>query len=258
MGVSNPAVQASSAAVASDPNYIASALKRARLGKGLSQRELANRAGVSAGLIGQIETCRTRPSVKTLVSIAEALGLALDVLFIQSDINEVAGESAMVSAPNNPLCAQPRSLLRNLEKNRAGRAGPPREKSQTGYSETHVVRHGCGTSIQLQGGVTWELLTPEVDHDVSFMLVTYPPGSASSADRHLLRHDDKEYFYLLEGVLEVQLAFEKTTLHAGDAMSFDSSRPHRFENRADVRAIGVWSVVRKDRAHDVGTRSKSN
>ena len=44
-----------------------------------------------------------------------------------------------------------------------------------------MARVGQREVITLEGGVTWELLTPEVDHELTFMLVTYPPGSSSSA-----------------------------------------------------------------------------
>jgi hypothetical protein len=34
-------------------------------------------------------------------------------------------------------------------------------------------------------------------------------------------------------------------LGAGDSMSFDSGRPHRFSNNGDVPASGIWYVRRK-------------
>ena len=109
-----------------------------------------------------------------------------------------------------------------------------------------MARAGQRDVITLEGGVTWELLTPEVDHELTFMLVTYPPGSSSSPSAQLLRHDDFEYFYILRGKLHVKVGFEETVLGAGDAMSFDSTRPHRFVNRSrSVTATGLWSVRNK-------------
>lgn len=236
---------------AADLGHIATVLKSARDAQGLTQRELAARAGVSAGLIGQIETGRTRPSVSTLLDIAGVLGLSLDALFRPHEIDGMealkarSGRSAQ-PAPGEVAVGDTELPLPSAVD--TGLPSPSAHLLSTGNIEEHVVRSDSRETITLEGGVQWELLTPTVDHNLSFMRVVYPPGSASSGSKHLLRHDDNEYFYLLEGVLQVQLAFEETTLYPGDAMSFDSSRPHRFENRADVQAVGVWAIARKGRS----------
>ena len=214
----------------SDPSVHASLggiLRAARLERGKTQRQVAAEAGVSAGLIGQFETGRTKPSVATLLAVARVLQLSLDELFADGEgvapgpkpVGEAAGRSA---APWSSL-------------------------------ERRVARVGQREVITLEGGVTWELLTPEIDHELTFMLVTYPPGSSSSPSSHLLRHNDFEYFYVLSGKLHVKVGFEETVLGVGDSMSFDSTRPHRFVNRSrSATATGLWSVRAKaseERSH---------
>ena len=49
-------------------------LKKLREDMGLTQAELANQAGVSPGLIGQIEQGKVQPSLKTIEKLAEVLG----------------------------------------------------------------------------------------------------------------------------------------------------------------------------------------
>ena len=56
-------------------------LKKARLRQGLSQRELAKRAGLSAGTISQIERMFLTPSVETAEKIAMVLGVRAEELF---------------------------------------------------------------------------------------------------------------------------------------------------------------------------------
>ncbi|NNU80878.1 cupin domain-containing protein [Halovulum dunhuangense] len=56
-------------------------LKALRTARGLSQRQLAARAGVTNGLISQIEQNRTSPSVATLKRILEALPITLSDFF---------------------------------------------------------------------------------------------------------------------------------------------------------------------------------
>jgi DNA-binding XRE family transcriptional regulator/mannose-6-phosphate isomerase-like protein (cupin superfamily) len=185
----------------------------------MTQRQVAAEAGVSAGLIGQFETGRTKPSVATLLAVARVLRLSLDELFADAD-------------PKAP----------------ADKAVSPPARGSGAWSslEGRVAREGHREVVTLEGGVTWELLTPEVDHDLTFMLVTYPPGSSSSTSSQLLRHDDFEYFYILSGQLVVKVGFEETVLGVGDSMSFDSSRPHRFVNDSDTAtATGLWCVRTK-------------
>ena len=204
-----------------DPSLHASLggiLRAARLDSGKTQRQVAAEAGVSAGLIGQFETGRTKPSVATLLAVARVLQLSLDELFAEGDPN------AAIAAP--------------AELKTTSSAWSP--------LEARVARVGQREVITLEGGVTWELLTPEIDHDLTFMLVTYPPGSSSSTSSQLLRHDDFEYFYITSGELHVKVGFEETVLAVGDSMSFDSTRPHRFVNRSGAAtATGLWCVRNK-------------
>jgi transcriptional regulator with XRE-family HTH domain len=227
-----------------DLRHIATVMKASREARGLTQRELAALAGVSPGLVGQIETSRTRPSVSTLLKISRVLGLSLDALFqpTESDgLTSTAGgfTDKLLTPAQKQVVPTERFGFKESDSRSS-------YLSSTEHIDDHVVRSNARETITLEGGVQWELLTPGVDHNLSFMIVTYPPGTTSSTSRQLLRHDDDEYFCILEGVLQVRLAFEETTLYPGDAMSFDSSRPHRFENREAVQAVGIWAVARKD------------
>ncbi|SFD09248.1 helix-turn-helix domain-containing protein [Streptomyces aidingensis] len=58
-------------------------LKQLRVRRGLSLDALAARAGVSRGMLIQMEQARTNPSVGTVVKVADALGISLTTLFEQ-------------------------------------------------------------------------------------------------------------------------------------------------------------------------------
>src|SRR5438045_4905318 len=60
-------------------------IRRERQRQGLSLRELARRVGVSASMLSQVETDRTRPSVSTIYAIATELGISIDALLSDSD-----------------------------------------------------------------------------------------------------------------------------------------------------------------------------
>ena len=64
-----------------DLNQVGSRLLRLRQAHGMSQRELAKRAGMTNGAISMIEKNRVSPSVATLRKILEAFGLSLAVFF---------------------------------------------------------------------------------------------------------------------------------------------------------------------------------
>ncbi len=60
-------------------------LRSARERQGLSLREVARRLDISASALSQIETGKSRPSVKTLYAIVSELGLSMDQLFADAE-----------------------------------------------------------------------------------------------------------------------------------------------------------------------------
>lgn len=62
---------------------IAEAVQHLRAVKGLSQRELAERAGVGQVLIARLELDQTDPRLSTLEKLAEALGIGLVDFFTE-------------------------------------------------------------------------------------------------------------------------------------------------------------------------------
>ena len=183
-------------------------------------RALARVIGVSPSLISQIETGKSQPSVSSLYSITSALGMSLEDLFDASDSYEPAALPAPASL----------SSLRYLSTNRAKGVGP------------HVSPDDREL-LTLDSGVTWERLGQVPHHHIDFLLVTYPPGSASSVEGRLMRHSGTEYGYLISGELELNLGFDKHVLAAGDSVCFESTKPHGYRNDGEVPAVGVWFVV---------------
>lgn len=61
----------------------------------------------------------------------------------------------------------------------------------------------------------------------------------------MTRHDGMDYGYVLTGELTLTLGFRTYLLGPHDSISFDSSIPHRFDNRADVPAQALWFVQRE-------------
>ncbi len=185
-------------------------LREEREKRGVSLRSLARDVGVSASMISQIETGKAQPSVSTLYAITTALGVPVEDLFTPS-------------APRTEWSPAVGSL-------RGDRLGP-------------LVTPDQRRILELDSGVTWELLGELPHQRVDFLRVTYQPGGTSSSNGGLMRHPGSEYGHLLAGELVLTLGFEDIVLRPGDSISFDSTTPHRYRNDGDVPAVGIWFVV---------------
>ena len=205
-------------------------LRVARQRRGVSVRSLARELGVSASLISQIETGKSQPSVSTLYAMTTALGISVEDVFasvpagVASAVAGTGGETAEAAG------GLPGTVLAALGAARGQRVGP-------------VVRPGERQVLQLDSGVTWERLGQLPHPHVDFLLITYEPGGSSSSESGLMRHGGSEYGYLLSGELVLTLGSEELRLGPGDAISFDSTTPHRYRNDGLEPAIGVWFVT---------------
>ena len=200
----------------SRPDYpeIGEQLRARRHERGLSLRDLADRLGCSPSLISQIERGLANPSVSTLYAMVAELDVSLDELLF----NE-----RRASAPR-PSGADP--IQRGNERHR----------------------------IRLASGVLWERLTTVSEPGVEFLYVIYEVGGASSPADAFQRHAGHEWGYVLSGTLQVTIGFREYLLEPGDAISLDSTTPHRLANVGDVPVHAVWFVLGRD-AGDAPPRS---
>ncbi|MFF5516225.1 helix-turn-helix domain-containing protein [Streptomyces coeruleorubidus] len=195
-------------------------IRQARLERGMSLRALAREVGVSASLVSQIETGKSQPSVSTLYAITTVLGISVESLFDARVSSPMAG----VDSPGTVLPA-----LAAFAADPGRRIGP-------------LAGAGERETLELDSGVVWERLGRVPGADVDFLLVTYRPGGSSSGSGGLMRHTGTEYGYLTSGELILTLGFDEYTVRPGDAVSFESTTPHRYRNDGEVPAVGVWFV----------------
>src|SRR5689334_21835084 len=216
-------------------------IRRERQRQGLSLRELARRVGVSASMLSQVETDRTRPSVSTIYAIATELGISIDALL--SDRDAAGLDTADVVAESDAAGLSGAGLGGSgAGGSGLGGAGSRRGPS-LGELGCQLVRPETRRKLELESGVTWELLSDLLPHLVDFMYVTYEPGGRSSSSGKLMRHTGTEFAYLLRGKLKIQVGFDEYVLQAGDALAFDSSEPHLLVNEGAEPAEGIWFVL---------------
>ena len=229
-------------------------IRRERQRQGLSLRELARRVGVSASMLSQVETDRTRPSVSTIYAIATELGISIDALLSDRggaglDAADAVAEGGVLGAADpsgtglgGPGLGGPGLGGPGLGGPGLGGAGSRRGPS-LGELGCQLVRPETRRKLELESGVTWELLSDLLPHLVDFMYVTYEPGGRSSSSGKLMRHTGTEFAYLLRGKLKIQVGFDEYVLQAGDALAFDSSEPHLLVNEGAEPAEGIWFVL---------------
>jgi transcriptional regulator with XRE-family HTH domain len=200
-----------------EPVTLGAKIRLARLERGYGVRELARALKCSPSLISQIERDKANPSVNTLYSIANVLGISVDSMFAA-----------------------------HAEKDIGANVGDPTSPSLTTLSAattpTTVQRRDSRLAINLDHGVRWELLTPTPEHNNEFMEVTYPAGSSSAGDNEFVRHSGREYALILEGTLSAQIGDEIFAIEPGDSLSFDPTTPHRFWNDGATVVRAVWFV----------------
>jgi transcriptional regulator with XRE-family HTH domain len=187
--------------------------------------ELARLVGVSPSLISQIEHGQSRPSVSTLFELAEALKVPVDAFFSREnveppvdDASDITGETAVGEPHEAADGAQP----------------PPGERR-------YLVRRDARSTIDIEGGVRWERLTPTTLDNVEFLELVYAPGAQSHET--LYRHPGTEMVLVISGQLDIFVGFEQFRLQAGDSIQFPSSRPHRYVNTTREVARAVTVIV---------------
>lgn len=185
-------------------------LRRVRLSRKLSLRNVASAVGVSASLLSQVETGKTQPSVSTLYALVNHLGVSLDGLM--KGISQSDGRASDGSV----------------------------------YEDGHhgiVQRRSENPLIEMENGVVWERLADGGRDDADPLMVTYEPGSSSSVEGKMMRHDALEYGLIIEGTLTLRIENDVFEIYPGDSFSFDANRLHLFENNSAKPARGIWFVI---------------
>lgn len=186
--------------------------RRARFDAGLSQKELAEKVGVSASLISQFETGSTRPSAGTLFALVTELGVSLDRL-----IHGAAGESGR--AQRSPTSSDRHGVV--------------------------IVRPEQRRLVELSSGVRWEELAVRPGGDVDFFEVIYDAGAVSTEDDTFVQHAGREYACILSGKLNVQVGSDTYILKQGDSISFASDQPHLLWNDGSQPVHAIWLIYRR-------------
>ncbi len=171
--------------------------------KGLTLTDLAERTGKSIGYLSQVERDITKPSVKVLQEIGDALGV----------------DSGWFYPPGESVDPRERRFI--------VRARNRRRLSYSKLGQTDYL------------GMTDYLLSSNLEGQLALGITTLNPGASTGDDDY--SHEGEEAGYVLEGSIDLTIDGETFRLQAGDSYSFPSHLPHRFVNPADENAVFLWA-----------------
>lgn len=185
-----------------DPAFdIGARLLAMRRTAGLSQRQLAERAGVPHAQISIVETNRSSPSVATLRKILSGLNLSLADFFDPER-----------TAPEGPF-----------------------------FDEGDLVDLTSKLTVagvqDATGGLSFRQIGDARKHNLQILHEVYQPGADTGETR--LEHFSNEGGYVIEGALEVTVGDLVRVLTPGQSYLFDSRIPHRFRNVHPGRTVVI-------------------
>lgn len=182
-------------------------LREFRQAAGLSQRELASRAGVPNGQIAMVEGNKSSPSVASLRKILGGLSLTLGDFFEEG--RQDAGGKVFFGA----------NEFIDLTSHIHGAVKGPKD-----------AKRGGGRVILRQVG-------DAAAYNLQILHEYYEPGADTGET--MLEHKSHEGGVVLSGSIEVTVAGQVRILRAGDGYLFDSRQLHRFRNTGTEPCIIV-------------------
>jgi transcriptional regulator with XRE-family HTH domain len=89
--------------------------------------------------------------------------------------------------------------------------------------------------------IRYELLNPNPIGRLEMLIMYVEPGAASDGVSH--SHLGEEVGYMISGQLRYWVDNERYDLETGDAINFESTRPHRYENTGTETSVSLWVLT---------------
>jgi len=183
--------------------HVGEKIKKIRQQMGISAKVLANRAGISSGMLSQLENGSTQGSVETLRKIAKVLDTTIASLF--SEESEIPHSGA--------------------------------------HESQLVVRKEARKKISFPDPLyKCELLVPDLQGAVECVLVELEPQRITDELLPHTRGGE-EIDLVISGTISVQLGEKSYLLEEGDTIRFNPKTPHKIENKSDLRASYISIIT---------------
>ncbi|MER8917338.1 XRE family transcriptional regulator [Mesorhizobium sp. M0761] len=104
-----------------------------------------------------------------------------------------------------------------------------------------VVRASARRKLTFVGGITDELLSPNLSRELELLWCTFPPGSESGSEPY--NHQGEEAGIVVIGEMHLWISDKHVILKEGDSFAFESVLPHRYANMSDGECIVIWAIT---------------
>lgn len=176
---------------------ISNTIRNLRKEKHITIQHLADKAGVSKGLVSQVENSRTVPSLPVLLNLIKSLDLDLNEFFSNVNLCDAGRDKKVILKKKEDYATFEKEKVRGF----------------------HYLR----------------LLTTRIDDlHYDFVLLTLKKGARRKAE---LTTNAFEYKYLIEGKICYHIDGNDYFMESGDSIYFDARQPHAPENVGDVPAV---------------------
>ncbi|WP_195940091.1 helix-turn-helix domain-containing protein [Romboutsia sp. 1001713B170131_170501_G6] len=110
-------------------------------------------------------------------------------------------------------------------------------------TENLVVRKDSRKKIMFAEGdsFAYELLTPNSQGTIEFMLMKIPKGESSS--KELFSHKGEEVAYVIKGCVSLHLMSTVIELNCGDSVKIPPHSNHKWENNTDEDCEVIFAVT---------------
>ena len=106
-----------------------------------------------------------------------------------------------------------------------------------------VVRAGARERMRYGGqNIAYELLTSKTATKLAGIWGQLEPGASSGDDFHALEAEEQLVF-VIDGAMVMLFQNEEIALQAGDSLTFDPRRPHRYYNPSKTKAATAICVI---------------
>jgi transcriptional regulator with XRE-family HTH domain len=176
-------------------------IKRIRINRKITLKELSKRTGLTEGYLSRIENSQNAPPVATLDRIAKGLNTKVSYLLFSED------------GPHN---GEPNIAVIKREKIEQEKLlGSHNFQSSYGYKYQPLAPEKTGKNMQPY-----------------FMVIDFEFGET-------FQHSGEEFFIVLDGKVEFLYGSEKYVLAEGDCVYFDAHIPHCSRSIGEKRAKGI-------------------
>ena len=186
-------------------NKLGLKIRRQRQFKNMTLKNLSELTGLSVSFLSEIERGVSKPSMTSLRSITQVLGISL---------LSFADESAD-SGTSNTLMAIEKVNSSYITETKVVRAN---QRKRLGYPD----RPGY-----------YELLSPDLNRQLEVLYVKIEPGFETGAEP-ILDPPGEKFTLVMKGIYQVTINNEEYLLNAGDSIYYPANAAVHFKNIGDI------------------------